>query len=404
MRPHEPADAGVPGVAAGGHDAGEHAGHLAHHFDNPSQQLNASKLGMWIFLGTELLMFGGLFTAYAIYRGNHPEIFRWASVLLDQRLGAINTLVLITSSLTMALAVGAAQRGQRGRLVTLLGLTFLGACGFLGIKAMEYRPKFEHGLLWGQRYHPDPEYIAHHYGVETGHAPGHGAPKAAAPVDLERGRKILTETCASCHGKNLRGLPNNGVDLVASEFVGRKSEEELVAFLKVGRQPFDPENRTKIQMPPRGGNPTLNDDMLRDTAAALKAVWLGPEAVAAAAATGSEPDSAAAAVGAEEEIPRSVMPPGAAAPSGLASALVTPAPSVPAAPPNVHHFFAIYFLMTGLHAIHVIAGMCVIGWLIVGALRGRFGPEYYTPVDLGGLFWHLVDLIWIFLFPLFYLI
>lgn len=402
MRPHEPADAGASGLAAGGHAPEEHSGHLAHHFDNPAQQLNASKLGMWIFLGTELLMFGGLFTAYAIYRGNHPEIFRWASVLLDQRLGAINTLVLITSSLTMALAVGAAQRGQRGRLVLLLGLTFLGACGFLGIKAMEYRPKFEHGLLWGRLYHPDPEYIAHHYGVETGHATGHGAPEAAAPVDLERGRKILAETCASCHGKNLRGLPNNGVDLVASEFVGRKSGEELVAFLKVGRQPFDPENRTKIQMPPRGGNPTLNDDMLRDTAAALKAAWLGPEAVAAAA--GSAPDSGEAAAGAEEEIPRSVMPPGAAAPSGLASALVAPAPSVPAAPPNVHHFFAIYFLMTGLHAIHVIAGMCVIGWLIVGALRGRFGPEYYTPVDLGGLFWHLVDLIWIFLFPLFYLI
>lgn len=404
MRPQEPADAGAPAAAAGPHDAESHAGHLAHHFDNPAQQLNASKLGMWIFLGTELLMFGGLFTAYAIYRGNHPEIFRWASVLLDQRLGAINTLVLITSSLTMALAVGAAQRGQRGRLVTLLGLTFLGACGFLGIKAMEYRPKFEHGLLWGSRYDPDPEYIAHHYGVEAGHAPGHGAPKAAAAVDLERGRKILTETCASCHGKNLRGLPNNGVDLVASEFVGRKSEEELVAFLKVGRQPFDPENRTKIQMPPRGGNPTLNDDMLRDTAAALKEVWLGPEAAVALAAAGTAPDSAAAAAAAEEEIPRSVMPPGAAAPSGLASAVSAPPPSVPAPPPNVHHFFAIYFLMTGLHAIHVIAGMCVIGWLIVGAVRGRFGPGYYTPVDLGGLFWHLVDLIWIFLFPLFYLI
>ena len=77
---------------------------------------------------------------------------------------------------------------------------------------------------------------------------------------------------------------------------------------------------------------------------------------------------------------------------------------VPPAPPNAHRFFGIYFLMTGLHGIHVVAGMLVIGWLMIGAALGRYDGAYYTPVDLGGLFWHLVDLIWIFLFPLFYLI
>jgi len=383
---------------ASGEGTGHGSGHLAHHFDDVNQQFTSSKLGMWIFLGTELLMFGGLFCAYAIYRGNHPEVFQWASVLLDTRLGAVNTLVLITSSLTMALAVRAAQRDRRGPLVGLLALTFLGACGFLGIKYTEYRPKFEHGLLWGTRFHPDPEYVEHHYGVHP--AGGHDAKKAeAAPVDLARGEKIMRETCASCHGKNLRGLPNNGVDLVASEFVGRKSDAELLAFLKVGRQPFDPESRTKIQMPPRGGNPTLDDAKLRDTVAYLREVWVGPDAAPAVEA--AAPESASVAAG--PDIPRSVVPPAFEGPAGLASA---PAPdaATPGEPRNAQLFFGIYFLMTGLHAIHVLAGMVLIAWLIVGALRGRYGSAYFTPVDLVGLFWHLVDLIWIFLFPLFYLI
>jgi cytochrome c oxidase subunit 3 len=74
------------------------------------------------------------------------------------------------------------------------------------------------------------------------------------------------------------------------------------------------------------------------------------------------------------------------------------------APKNAHHFFAVYFLMTGLHAVHVLAGMVVIIWLIARSLRGDFGAGYFGPVDLGGLYWHLVDLIWIFLFPLLYLV
>ena len=109
-------------------DASAHAAHspnLAHHFDTPKQQFESGKLGMWLFLATEVLMFGGLFCAYAIYRGNHPEIFAYGSQFLDVRWGAINTIVLIGSSFTMALAVRAAQLGQhrslrRGRPGALL--------------------------------------------------------------------------------------------------------------------------------------------------------------------------------------------------------------------------------------------------------------------------------------------
>ena len=91
----------------------DHPAHLQHHFDTPLQQFDSAKLGMWLFLATEILLFGGLFVAYAIYRANHPEIFSWAHHLLDTKLGAINTVVLLTSSLTMAWGVRAAQLGQR---------------------------------------------------------------------------------------------------------------------------------------------------------------------------------------------------------------------------------------------------------------------------------------------------
>ena len=104
----------------------EHPPHLAHHWDNPKQQFEAGKLGMWLFLATEFLLFGGLFCAYAVYRGNNPEMFEWGSQFLDTKWGAINTVVLILSSLTMALAVSAAQLGRKRALIALLSATFLG--------------------------------------------------------------------------------------------------------------------------------------------------------------------------------------------------------------------------------------------------------------------------------------
>ncbi len=127
---------------------------LADHFETPEQQYAAGKLGMWIFLLTEILLFGGLFCAYAVYRANHPEIFVYAHQFLDKNLGAINTAVLILSSLTMAWGVRCAQRDQQRGLVLCLVITLICACGFLGIKYVEYKAKWEHGLLWASRYKP----------------------------------------------------------------------------------------------------------------------------------------------------------------------------------------------------------------------------------------------------------
>jgi len=259
-----------------------HAGHLAHHFDSPRQQFESGKLGMWLFLATEILLFGGLFCAYAVYRANHPEIFVYAHRYLDTTLGAINTGVLIFSSFTMAWAVRCAQRGRRRALVVLLAVTILCAFGFLGIKYVEYEHKWKEGLLWGKRYRP--HVVLHE---AAGGTPGVSAP-APIPVNAE-------------------------------------------------------EVSTIAPAPP------------------------GPPGLA--------PDPAAA-----------------------------PAAHAGEEPKNVQTFFGVYFAMTGLHGVHVVAGMVLLGVMLVRARRGDFGPEYFTPVDLAGLYWHLVDLIWIYLFPLLYLI
>jgi len=272
-----------------------HPPHLEHHFQSLEQQTESGKLGMWIFLATEILLFGGLFCAYAVYRANHPEVFVYAHRYLDKLLGGVNTVVLLTSSLTMAWAVRSAQLGKSRAMALLLGLTLLGGFTFMGIKVVEYEAKWKHGLLWGKRFQP------------------------------------------AVHGEEVR--PG---DRVA------------------------PEEKKRTEDP-------------------------GP--AAAAAAPGSE---------------RSLVPPSARGPRGTVPAEVARQRPVRSPheerPKNVQIFFGIYFLMTGLHALHVLAGMGAIGWVLGRGLRGAFGPDYYLPVDLVGLYWHLVDLIWIFLFPLLYLI
>ena len=229
----------------------EGSGFLGHHFESHRQQFDAGKLGMWLFLVTEVLFFSGLFCVYAVYRANHPEIFAHGHQYLDRMLGAVNTCVLIFSSLTMAWGVRCAQLNQRQGLVVCLIITLACAFVFLGIKYVEYDQKWKHGLLWGKEFHP------------TAH-------EAEQPAEGH----------------------------------GTQSESH------------------------------------------------GPA-----------------------EAPR-----------------------------NLHLFFSIYFAMTGLHALHIVIGMGLIGWILSRAMKGHFSAEYYGPVDFVGLYWHLVDLIWIYLFPLLYLI
>jgi len=409
-------------------------GHLAHHFSTRPQQFSASKLGMWLFLGTEVLFFGGLFCYYAVYRSLHPEIFNYGAQFLNAWLGAANTMVLILSSMTMAAGVTFVQRGQSRRVAVALAFTLAGGATFMVIKYFEYSHKIHENLVWGPTFYERP---AHHDEAGAGDIMAdaiHSETAVAAFVaDAARGHELWMNTCRSCHGLAGEGITGQGKDIRGSEFIASKTDEELLAFVKTGRMPFDKLNTTGLQMPPRGGNPLLKDDDLRHIIAYVRsfAPIGGGEAVAMSdgrLAANGESDGAANAMSGTDgsSLPaapapkpdlyvfKSVIPTASPGPSGIASNFIMFGATGTAADPatreedavprDAHLFFNAYFMMTGLHGIHVLAGMGLISWLLVGALRGRYGPGYFTPVDLGGLYWHLVDLIWIFLFPLLYLI
>ena len=295
-----------------------HDPHLGHHWDNLEQQFEAGKLGMWLFLATEFLLFGGLFVGYAVLRHNQPEIFAYGSEFLDTKMGAINTVILILSSLTMALAVSAAQLGKTRALVILLTLTLLGGAGFMVIKYFEYSHKIHYNYVWGTKLYQPVDFVP----IEE------QAPPAA--------------------------------------FKGGTAELEV---------PIGVDTESGIPMPISAVPPP---------ASAPTGLALG---------TASEEAHGHDAEDAHEHTEHVHTGHGEPDPR-----------SDPNRPANLHLFFGIYFVMTGLHGIHVLIGMGVIAWLLVRGARGEFGPNYFTPVDLGGLYWHVVDLIWIFLFPLMYLI
>jgi cytochrome c oxidase subunit 3 len=237
--------------------AGAAAAH-AHQFEDAEQQRDAVTLGMWAFLVTEILFFGGLFLAYAIYRWSFPTAFALSSHHLDITLGAVNTVVLISSSLTMALAVHAAQRGARRGLLGFLLLTILLGGAFLGIKAVEYRHKYLEHLIPGATFRmPATEELARSFGVDPSIAAGVPAEELPAAADLQRHAQI---------------------------------------------------------------------------------------------------------------------------------------------------FFSLYFAMTGMHALHMVIGLGLLAWLVLLARRGRVSPATHASVEIVGLYWHFVDIVWIFLFPLLYLV
>ncbi len=288
-----------------------------HHFENADQQYQSAKLGMWLFLATEILFFGGLFCAYAVYRSNHPEVFIFGHHFLDKSLGALNTVILICSSLTAAWAVRAAQLKQIRMLKLMLVLTLLCAFGFLGVKAVEYNSKWKHGLLWARQYNPH--------------------------VDHEEAAEVLITD------ENFETGTVEGV------------LEEVTVLQEVG-----------------------------DAILAESETTIVEEAPVEAPAGDAD---------------RSKIAPAAEGPAGLATAAEELSEeTIEVEPANAQTFFSIYFLMTGLHGIHVLGGIGAFIWLYFGARRGDFSTGHFTRVDMVALYWHVVDLIWIYLFLLLYLI
>ena len=352
-------------------DHGHGPAYLGHHFESPRQQFATCKLGMWAFLSTEILMFGGLFCAYAIYRSNHTDIFMYAHKMLDWKLGTLNTVILLTSSMTMAWGVRAAQLGQQKILVLLLGLTLLGGFGFLSVKYVEYTSKFHSGLYPGARNA--------YFDVD----------QANKSLGLTGTDQAITEEQRSWHIKNI----------------------ENHYFGTYGVHWDVPE---KFQTPELGYHKPHHDPHAKKMHDATPAAH-HEEAVSTVTSPKVLPATTSA------DLDRSTFVTPGNGPVGMKAALLTtPNKTVPtdhaghhiitydqlpeSEKTRVHHFFQIYYLMTGLHVLHVLIGMSLIAWIFVRAKKGHFSPEYNVPVDLVGLYWHIVDLIWIFLFPLLYLI
>lgn len=228
---------------------------LRHHFANMEQQRESTTLGMWIFLVTEIMFFGGLFTAYLIYRTAHPDVWELGSEHMEFWLGTINTVILLTSSFFVAMSVHFAQRGMLKITALLLFLTVLSGFGFLGIKAVEYHNHYVEGTVPGRWWN------------------------VQKLQDSER----------------------------------KKYEEEL-------------------KKNPHAKAPTMQ------------------------------------------------------------------------VPNELQLFFYIYFVMTGLHALHVTIGIGLLFMIGLWSWQGKYTAEYHNPVHISGLYWHFVDLVWIFLYPLLYLI
>ncbi len=381
---------------------------VAHQFRDPRQQFAAAKLGMWLFLATEVLFFGGLFCLYAVFRSNHPEIFSYGSRFLDTTWGGINTVVLITSSFMMAMAVRCAQLGRKKELVVFLSLTLLCCVDFLGIKAIEYSHKFHDNLVWGTQFYEDP-----HPGQWQPTLVGAAAVQPITvlmPPDPEQGRMLYRSSCAGCHGLTGEGFPGSGKPLGTSGFIRDLDDNRLLRFINVGRPANDPLNTTGVMMPPKGGRPGLEDQEIRHIIAYIRDLQTQAGQAPGDPASGARPAVA--------QVPGIAIMPFSEGPKGLADTYfeldtgkVDPIDKPvldprhdPDRPENAHLFFGVYFLLTGMHGAHVIIGMGVITWLLIGAARGKYGRNNFTPVDMVGLYWHLVDLIWIFLFPLLYLI
>ena len=413
---------------------------LAPHFDSMNQQYEAAKLGMWLFLGTEVLLFGGLFCIYAVFRGNNPGLFTWGSGFLDVKFGAANTAVLIISSLSMALAVSWAQLGKHWPVVISLSITFLCGVVFMAIKSVEYEHKFHNNMVWGLKF----------YEIPPGMNAGTGAGAAALVTgDSDLGLALWKRTCRACHGISGEGVIGQGRDIRSSEFIQDRDDLELVAYINEGRLLTDPLNTTGLLMPPKGGNPMFTDQDLMHIVSYVRTFQIPlmkdePDAQTPGDESKDGDESGelvAEEVDVTDEVetdPNTITPPpppldegffitfsgipnASRGPAGFQiatlAAILGVAPRLettgtetvhhsidPERPANAHIFFGIYFMMTGLHGLHVLGGMGLIAWLIYRTVMGHFGRTYYTPVDLGGLYWHIVDLIWIFLFPMFYLI
>lgn len=401
------------------HDHGDHDGHghghgsrfIQHHYDDAQHQFDSGKLGIWLFLAQEVLFFSALFVAYILYRAHHPEIYAYASHYLDVKFGAINTAVLIGSSLTAAWAVRCAQLGQRKGLIANLAITIICALTFLGIKYVEYSHKIHEGILFGSRF--DPCVSSGGTPLITKHKECHGT-KSSVVWDVVANK--ATEGCLESAKIDLDPMKAGlQTKCTVTELKSQKGAD--------GKETFEPTGKAFNACDPsllkgHHGEPLPKGASFPCYVLSVQPS-VCPKGPAALVNYGDHEIHRDVRIKVECEAPAAAATtdPFAAPPhdESMGKSLIDPVPvlskheqieqfAAGPPPPNTNMFFSIYFAMTGLHGIHVIVGVLIFIWLLVRAIRGDFTPDYFGPVDYAALYWHIVDLIWIFLFPLLYLI
>jgi len=342
----------------------EHPSWLAHHFDDAEQQFDAGKMGMWLFLVTEVLFFSGMFCAYALYRNRNPEVFEFCSTFLNEKLGAINTGVLLFSSLTMAWAVRASQLRETKTLIGMLAATLGCASIFLGVKAVEYSHKWGLGLFAGKYYKSQIEGASH---SDVPYLMYLCIPPLVLLVCFVLYYLYGVVSASKFHLRVAGPLVVSAACYFGGVGLGMFLESD--GNHASGHAPTSHEHHAADLGQDAAGHNHDADLAIKEPILDLVGISEGPlHDVAMSPAESVTPDS-------------SVNQKGMA---GL--------------------FFSIYYCMTGVHAVHILGGMLVITWLIVKAANLEFHSKYYGPVDNVGLYWHLVDFIWIYLFPLLYLI
>jgi len=455
------------------HGHGHHGSRfIQHHYDDAQHQFDSGKLGIWLFLAQEVLFFSALFVAYVLYRHHHPEIYSYAHKYLDVKYGAINTGVLIFSSLTAAWAVRAAQLNQRKLLLACLATTILCALGFLGIKYIEYRHKVHEHILFGKRFDPCVSSSGVPLLTKNNLCAGHkssvlwSTPKKAPIAGCfgeiahdqdprEPGVQVDCEVSESKFkvGKDAKGAAT--VEVLSSTPITKRCEDPFEQIMRgehVGTQAHhDPAHypcwRPSVQpavckpaffytvtdgasITPAGPFNTYDACFTERRSKSKDAKDKQPDALFSDCVRspqfgfiveyGNHEEKEGVIVTAKCKGPPPAHKEGDAfedRPKSLAlleKQITAKRPidahmkhELEAAGPPPEHtnmFFTIYFAMTGLHGIHVLAGVIVFLWLLIRAFKGHFTPDYFGPVDFAALYWHIVDLIWIFLFPLLYLI
>lgn len=420
------------------HDAHEedhgHVDHgspfIQHHYDDAQHQFDSGKLGIWLFLAQEVLFFSALFVAYILYRVHHPEIYSYAHKWLDVKMGAINTAVLIFSSLTAAWAVRAAQLNQRKLLIACLATTIACACTFLVVKYMEYSHKVHEHILFGRYFDPcvspgGSELLTKHNDCKGTKTTVEWSLAQDGSIDLLNGKATggcmeiskfdqephepgIQASCKVFEIKRTRNAKGDWAEQSRREITNRCPEEGLEEIESGKKEtPKFPCWRAAVQpavctpvvvanKPPSmqfGVMVEYGDEEERGEDMAI-------EAKCDAAKPEVQPADIFATPKETERVGEKAIQPVHQLTVHEEHELESLGPP----PEHTGMFLTVYFAMTGLHGIHVLFGVFVFIWLLIRAVKGQFNDRYFGPIDFAALYWHIVDLIWIFLFPLLYLI